>query len=123
MIDSTYRTRADREDRAMAGLSMGGMQTFAITLNHLDTFVYIGGFSGFGGDTFDAKTVNHGVFADATAFNKKFRSSGWASVRENRSKCMTVRRIITTRWSRPESKLFSTNRPAPRMNGRRGAEI
>jgi len=127
MIDSTYRTRADRENRAMAGLSMGGMQTFAITLNHLDEFAYIGGFSGagggFGGGTFDAKTVNHGVFADAAAFNKKFRSSGWASVRENRSKCMTVRRIITTRWSRPESKLFSTNRPAPRMNGRHGAEI
>jgi enterochelin esterase family protein len=75
MIDSTYRTKADRENRAMAGLSMGGMQTFAITLNHLDTFAYIGGFSGagggFGGGTFDAKTVNNGVFADTAAFNKK----------------------------------------------------
>jgi enterochelin esterase family protein len=75
MIDSTYRTKADREHRAMAGLSMGGMQTFAITLNHLDKFAYIGGFSGagggFGGGTFDAKTANNGVFADAAAFNKK----------------------------------------------------
>ena len=75
MIDSTYRTKANRENRAMAGLSMGGMQTFAITLNHLDTFAYIGGFSGagggFGGGAIDAKTVNHGVFADAAAFNKK----------------------------------------------------
>jgi enterochelin esterase family protein len=74
MIDSTYRTKADRENRAMAGLSMGGMQTFAITLNHLDTFSYIGGFSGAGGGFgggFDVKTANNGVFADPAAFNQK----------------------------------------------------
>ena len=75
MIDATYRTKTDREHRAMAGLSMGGMQTFNITLNHLDLFSYIGGFSGagggFGGGPFDAKTANGGAFADADAFNKK----------------------------------------------------
>jgi len=74
MIDKTYRTKTDREHRAMAGLSMGGMQTFAITLNHLDTFSYIGGFSGAGGGfggPFDVKTANHGVFADPAAFNQK----------------------------------------------------
>ena len=38
MIDATYRTIPDREHRAMAGLSMGGMQTFQITLKHLDMF-------------------------------------------------------------------------------------
>ncbi len=38
MIDATYRTIPDRENRAMAGLSMGGMQTFQITLKHLDLF-------------------------------------------------------------------------------------
>ena len=46
MIDATYRTIPDREHRAMAGLSMGGMQTFQITLKHLDLFAYVGGFSG-----------------------------------------------------------------------------
>jgi enterochelin esterase family protein len=74
-IDTTYRTKKDREHRAMAGLSMGGMQTFGITLNHLDTFSYIGGFSGagggFGGGSFDVKTANKGVFADAAAFNNR----------------------------------------------------
>ncbi|MBP7571910.1 MAG: esterase, partial [Acidobacteria bacterium] len=35
-IDKTFRTIADRDHRAMAGLSMGGMQTYHITLNHLD---------------------------------------------------------------------------------------
>jgi len=74
MIDKTYRTKTDRAHRAMAGLSMGGMQTFAITLNHLDKFAYIGGFSGAGGGfggPFDVKTANHGVFANPEAFNKK----------------------------------------------------
>ena len=43
-VDKTYRTIPNRENRAMAGLSMGGMQTFQITLKNLDTFAYIGGF-------------------------------------------------------------------------------
>lgn len=37
-IDKTYRTLPTRENRAMAGLSMGGMQTFQITTKHLDLF-------------------------------------------------------------------------------------
>ncbi|MEO5711912.1 MAG: alpha/beta hydrolase-fold protein [Luteolibacter sp.] len=77
MIDRTYRTKADREHRAMAGLSMGGMQTFTIGLANLDTFAYLGGFSGggggFGGGTFDPKTAHGGVMADAKAFNDKVR--------------------------------------------------
>ena len=48
-IDANFRTLSDRDHRAMAGLSMGGMQTFQITLDHLDLFSYIGGFSGAGG--------------------------------------------------------------------------
>jgi enterochelin esterase-like enzyme len=48
-IDSTFRTLKDRDHRAMAGLSMGGMETFQVTTNHLDLFAYIGGFSGAGG--------------------------------------------------------------------------
>jgi enterochelin esterase-like enzyme len=74
MIDSTYRTIPDREHRAMAGLSMGGMQTFQITLKNLDLFSYIGGFSGAGGGfggPFDPKTAHGGVMADPEEFNKK----------------------------------------------------
>jgi enterochelin esterase-like enzyme len=76
-IDSTFRTLPDRDHRAMAGLSMGGMQTFQITLNHLDLFSYIGGFSGAGGmlvlgdRKLDPKTDYNGVFADSAAFAKK----------------------------------------------------
>jgi enterochelin esterase-like enzyme len=77
MIDATYRTIPDREHRAMAGLSMGGAQTFQITLKHLDLFAYIGGFSGagggFGGAPFDPKTAHGGVMANADEFNRKVR--------------------------------------------------
>lgn len=45
-IDAHFRTLADRPHRAMAGLSMGGMETKRITLKKLDTFSYIGLFSG-----------------------------------------------------------------------------
>jgi enterochelin esterase-like enzyme len=76
-IDSSFRTLSDRDHRAMAGLSMGGMQTFQITLDHLDLFSYIGGFSGAGGmlvlgdRKLDPKTDYNGVFADSGAFAKK----------------------------------------------------
>jgi enterochelin esterase-like enzyme len=46
IIDSNYRTLADQSKRAMAGLSMGGMQTRIITLANPDMFSYIGMFSG-----------------------------------------------------------------------------
>lgn len=46
MIDANYRTLADQKHRAMAGLSMGGMQTRAITLANPDVFSHVGIFSG-----------------------------------------------------------------------------
>jgi enterochelin esterase-like enzyme len=48
MIDATYRTLANREQRAIAGLSMGAGQAVQIGLANLDKFSYIGSFSGGG---------------------------------------------------------------------------
>jgi len=45
-IDANFRTLSDQSHRAMAGLSMGGMETKSITLKNLDTFSHIGLFSG-----------------------------------------------------------------------------
>lgn len=76
-IDSTFRTLSHRDHRAMAGLSMGGMQAFQVTLDHLELFSYIGGFSGAGGmlvlgdRKLDPKTDYNGVFADPAAFARK----------------------------------------------------
>ena len=76
MIEKTYRVAPGRDNRAMAGLSMGGMQTFTTGLENLDKFAYLGGFSGncgsFGGP-FDPKTSCGGAFADPASFNKKVK--------------------------------------------------
>lgn len=44
-IESHYRVKADRANRAMAGLSMGGGQTLNIGIPHLEKFAYLGVFS------------------------------------------------------------------------------
>lgn len=44
-IESRYSVKADREHRALAGLSMGGGQTLNFGLGHLDTFAWLGAFS------------------------------------------------------------------------------
>ena len=74
-IDDTYRTISDREHRAMAGLSMGANQTIQITMNNLDKFSYIGGFSGTSNyprtDAIDVETFMNGKFKDGAALNKQ----------------------------------------------------
>lgn len=75
MVDAKFRTLADRDHRAMAGLSMGGFQTFQTTMTNLDKFAYIGGFSGaaFMQPGSDITKMYNGVFADANAFNQKVK--------------------------------------------------
>jgi len=77
MIDATYRTLPDRGHRAMAGLSMGANQTIRITMNNLDRFSYIGGFSGTSNypntSEIDPATFMNGKFKDGEALNKQIR--------------------------------------------------
>ncbi|QJD79256.1 alpha/beta hydrolase-fold protein [Spirosoma rhododendri] len=75
MIDKSFRTLTDRNNRAMAGLSMGGFQTFQTTMTNLDKFAYIGGFSGAGRlqPGADIKQLYNGAWADPDAFNKKMK--------------------------------------------------
>ena len=79
-IDANFRTKTDRDNRAMAGLSWGGHQTFDVALTNLDKFAWIGTFSGaiFG---LDVKTAYDGVFANADEFNKKvhYMYMNWGS--------------------------------------------
>ena len=67
MVDSTYRTIPDREHRALAGLSMGGMQTRTIGLAHLDTFANIGIFSG---GTLGELNATNSPLANPAEFNR-----------------------------------------------------
>ena len=71
MVEKKYRVIADADHRAMAGLSMGGMQTHGITLNNPKTFAYVGIFSGgtIGADELtdvpDFKATNKVLFMSA----------------------------------------------------------
>ena len=70
VIDSSYRTLADRRNRAIAGLSMGGGQALRIGLGNPDKFSAIGSFSGATRE-FDLKTSFGGALADTLTANKK----------------------------------------------------
>jgi enterochelin esterase-like enzyme len=87
-IDKTFRTMADRQNRAMAGLSRGGMQTTTTVFANMDKFSWIGTFSGFfmgtmgrlsapGAATNTQSTSNmietafNGALKDAAAFDKQ----------------------------------------------------
>jgi enterochelin esterase family protein len=77
LIDATYRTKADRQHRAIAGLSMGANQTMRIIMNRQDKFSYIGAFSGTPNyptsATLDPAVFLDGKFKDGAAVNKSLK--------------------------------------------------
>lgn len=76
MIDRRYRTIADRDHRAIAGLSMGANQTMRIAMGHPEVFSHYGGFSGTANypsaADIDAQTFLGGAFSDGEAVNAQF---------------------------------------------------
>ena len=44
-VERTYKVRTDRDGRALAGLSMGGLEALVVGLNNTGKFAYLGGFS------------------------------------------------------------------------------
>lgn len=71
-IDRTFRTIADREHRAMAGLSMGGMQTQRAVFERPELFVWAGLFSS--GLVIQDEEVDYsGILLDPEAFRERFR--------------------------------------------------
>jgi len=126
-VDSHFRTIADRDHRAMAGLSMGGMQTFQVTFDHLELFSYIAGFSGAAGQmvlgnrALDPKTDLNGALADPASFERRVHllwlgvgTEEPARMRDGINGCMR-------RSTMPTSSTCSTSRLEPRTSGRPGA--
>lgn len=76
-IDSVFRTIADSDHRAIAGLSGGS--NFALTVGgyNIDKFSYIGLFSRAPYSDFDLKTAFHGTFTRPAEFNKKVHLFYW----------------------------------------------
>lgn len=77
MIDSKFRTIADRQHRAIAGLSMGANQTMRIFMSHLDIYSSYGGFSGTANypssNEIDPATFLDGKFSNGKALNDQVR--------------------------------------------------
>ena len=75
-VDKTFPTLADRQHRALSGLSMGGGQTFFVGLQHTELFSHIGIFSTgvFGGiretASFDAEAAMPGLISQHEKYNK-----------------------------------------------------
>ena len=92
-IDANFRTKTDRDNRAMAGLSWGGHQTFDVVLTNLDKFSYIGTFSGaiFG---LDVKTAYNGVFTNPEAFNKQIHYFLMCSGTEGMDKMFGTKKMV-----------------------------
>lgn len=69
-VEANYRTKADRESRAIVGLSMGGGQSLTVGLNHLELFAWVGGFSSAIGNP---EVTVASALADAAATNAKLK--------------------------------------------------
>jgi enterochelin esterase family protein len=74
-IDRSYRTVAERDHRAVAGLSMGGGQAFLSGLRHLDQFAWVGAFSSgvISGARFDLDAAVPGMLTSAAATHARLR--------------------------------------------------
>jgi enterochelin esterase family protein len=73
-VDANYRVRAGRENRAIAGLSMGGGQTLRFGLHHPELFASVIGFSSairYPDSTL--QTMFAGLIADAAKTNREFK--------------------------------------------------
>ena len=92
-IDTNFRTLTDRDNRAMAGLSWGGHQTFDVVLTNLDKFGWLGTFSGaiFG---LDLKTAYDGVFTRADELNKKIHYFFMMSGTEGMDKMFGTKKMV-----------------------------
>jgi len=76
-VESHYRVHTDRPNRAIAGLSMGGMQTLNIALANLDRFSTVGVFSSgiLGGTVAEWENAHLKALDDAKA--KKGLKTAW----------------------------------------------
>ena len=76
LIDSKYRVYADRDHRAIAGLSLGGAQSLAIGLSHLELFSRVAGFSSAMGAANNPATGGvdfESVLADSARINSQLK--------------------------------------------------
>lgn len=106
IIDRSFRTIPDREHRAMAGLSMGGMQTQKIVFKHPELFSAAGIFSG-GLVVQDEEDDYRDVLLDKEKFKERFvllfvacgtKEPFYEKTRENADRVLEAGVPIETFW-------------------------
>jgi enterochelin esterase family protein len=75
LVEKNYRVRADRDDRAIGGVSMGAGQAFTLGLRHMDKFAWVTEFSvgAFLSPTFDMDKQVPGLLENPKAANRKLK--------------------------------------------------
>jgi enterochelin esterase family protein len=74
LVEKNYRVRANRENRAIVGMSMGAGQSFTLGLRNRDKFAWVGAFSGtFGQAGFDLEKQVPGLLKYPAAVNHELK--------------------------------------------------
>lgn len=101
-VERNYRAKPNQENRALAGLSMGGGQAFYTGLRNRDQFDYVGIFSTglFGGireaePDFDPETIIPGILSESQTFNAGLKVF-YISVGEQDMRIAATKKLIDT---------------------------
>lgn len=99
LIEKKYRVYTDQENRAIAGLSMGGGQSFYIGLRNVDKFDWVGSFSsgifgGIQGPGFNAENEVPGILSKSADFNQDLKLL-YLSVGEQDSRLEHTQRAVS----------------------------
>ena len=103
-IESNYRVKPGADNRAIAGLSMGGGQAFYTGLRNTDMFANVGVFSTglFGGigrqpgsTEFDPESVIPGILSNSRSFNQKLKVF-YISVGEQDPRIEATKKLVDT---------------------------
>jgi enterochelin esterase family protein len=73
VVEKNYRVMPGRDNRAIAGLSMGGGQTLAVVTSHPDEFAYVGVWSAGVRNTADFEKRNATFLENADKINKQVK--------------------------------------------------
>lgn len=108
-VENHYRVLTQRKDRAIAGLSMGGMQTLEIAMSDLDRFSYIGVFSS-------------GVFGLGGNMPGQSNSPGWEEQHKNMLDNKSLKKDLKLLWfaTGSEDFLIETSRASVEMMKKHG---
>lgn len=111
-VEANYRTKPEREHRAIVGLSMGGGQSLTVGLNHLDRFAWVGGFSS---AISTPETTIASALADPAATNAKLKLLWIACGKDDRlvKNAQDLSDVLKAKEIRHELKITEGNHSWP----------